>query len=302
MIGANQPDLSSEAEAVNANKKTGQQPDLALSELGFGGAAIGLTNYLGRYDAESAASREEAIASVRTAASLGVNYFDTAPGYGNGLSEELMGEALSQVDSPLFLATKVPANAPGGLRASIEASLTRLRRDRVDLLQIHGSSYTDEQVADILRSGGVLDQLRRMREEGLFDRIGFTTEDNNAGAYALIGSGGFDAIQIAYNFMLQHPYEPTRPFGSLFEAKKKGMLTITMRTATSGIFQRWIQMVNPANTFDYTPGLIQFVLSNKFVDVALVGMRTRSDVVSSVDIWRNEAGRIDVDKLWNRYA
>lgn len=274
---------------------------LVPSKLGFGGAAIGLTNYMGAYDARAQENRRDAIATVRRAAELGITYFDTAPGYGDGLSEELMGEALAGVTTPYFLATKVSMNTPGGLRASIEQSLTRLRCDKVDLMQLHGSSYTAHQVAEILMPGGALDQLRAMRDEGLFDKIGFTNEDNNAGTYALIESGGFDAMQLAYNLLLQHPYEPTRPFGSLYEAKKRGMMTVTMRTATSGIFQRWIQSVNPANSFDYTPSLIQFVLSNKLVDVALVGMRGEDMVRSSVDIWHDETGRIDIDALWDRY-
>jgi aryl-alcohol dehydrogenase-like predicted oxidoreductase len=256
---------------------------------------------MGQYDAAAASSREAAIAAIRRAVSLGVNYFDTAPGYGSGLSEELMGEALETERAPIFLATKLFWSDTSKLRSSVEASLTRLRRSSVDLMQLHGSSYTDEQVMEILKPGGVADQMRRMQEEGLFHKMGFTTEDNNAGCYALIESGQFEAIQLAYNFILQHPYEPTRPFGSLFEAKKRGMMTVTMRTATSGIFQRWIQMVNPQNTFDYTPALLQFVLSNRLVDIALVGMRTEEMVESCVDIWRDERGRIDVDELWNRY-
>lgn len=277
------------------------EAEFRLSKLGFGGAAIGLTNYMGAYDAEAASSRDGAIAAIRKAVALGVNYFDTAPGYGNGLSEELLGAALEGVKTPLFLATKVFWADPAKLRSSVEESLKRLRRSSVDLMQLHGSSYTADQVKEILRPGGIAEQMHRMREEGLFSRLGFTTEDNNAGSYALIESGEFDAIQLAYNFILQHPYEPTRPFGSLLEAKKRGMLTVTMRTATSGIFQRWLQMVNPGNTFDYTPALIQFVLSNRLVDVALVGMRTEKMVESCVDIWRDEGGRIDVDELWNRY-
>lgn len=272
-----------------------------LSKLGFGGAAIGLTNYMGVYDARSEANRAEAIATIRAAAAQGINYFDTAPGYGDGLSEELMGEALETITTPIFLATKLSLNAPGGLRASMEASLRRLRQSSVDLIQLHGSSYTHDQVEQVLKRGGVLDELEAMKSEGLFDRIGFTNEDNNGATYDFIESGRFDAIQMAYNLILQHPYEPTRPFGSLFEAKKRGMLTITMRTATSGIFQRWVQTVNPANSFDYTESLLQFVLSNKLVDVALVGMRTQAMVASSVAIWQNEGGRLDIDKLWNRY-
>jgi aryl-alcohol dehydrogenase-like predicted oxidoreductase len=277
------------------------EAEFRLSKLGFGGAAIGLTNYMGAYDAEAAGSRDAAIAAIRKAVALGVNYFDTAPGYGNGLSEELLGAGLEGVKTPLFLATKVFWSEPAKLRSSVEDSLRRLRRSSVDLMQLHGSSYTADQAKEILKRGGAAEQMHRMREEGLFNWLGFTTEDNNPGAYALIESGEFDAIQLAYNFILQHPYEPTRPFGSLLEAKKRGMLTVTMRTATSGIFQRWLQMVNPENVFDYTPALIQFVLSNRQVDVALVGMRTEKMVESCVEIWRDEGGRIDVDELWNRY-
>jgi aryl-alcohol dehydrogenase-like predicted oxidoreductase len=59
--------------------------------------------------------------------------------------------------------------------------------------------------------------------------------------------------------------------------------------------------VNPENTFDYTPALIQFVLSNRLVDVALVGMRTVREVESCVGIWKHETGRIDIDALWHRF-
>jgi|GEM_PF-3230245 hypothetical protein len=53
--------------------------------------------------------------------------------------------------------------------------------------------------------------------------------------------------------------------------------------------------------FDYAPRLTPSVLSNKLVDVALVGMRTQDMVESSVEIWRNENDRIDFEQLWNRY-
>ena len=270
----------------------------STTRLGFGGAAIGLTNYLGQYDA--AAQRDAAIAVVRRAADAGVTYFDTAPGYGGGLSEEIFGEALAGRD--VTIATKVPLNAATNVRAAFEASLRRLKRDRIDLLQIHGGSIDEATCAAILGKGGMLEQMQALRREGLVAAIGFTSEDNNAAVYDLIESGGFDTVQLAYNFILQHPYEPTRPFGSLFAAKARGMFTVTMRTATSGIFQRWARMVNPGDKFDYTNALIQFVLSNKLIDCALVGMRTPGDVDASVATWRDEAGRIDVEALWGRYV
>lgn len=76
----------------------------------------------------------------------------------------------------------------------------------------------------------------------------------------------------------------------------------TMRAPTSGIFQKWIRMVNPENTFDYTRALIQFVLSNPYVDVALVGMRTVERVIENVDICNDKKGRIDLNELHERYV
>ncbi len=269
------------------------------SRLGYGGAAIGLTNYVDVYDA--AANRDASVTAIRRAVAQGVTYFDTAPGYGKGLSEEIMGEALAG-HPEIFLASKVPLASATDVRGSLEASLKRLRRSRLDLLQIHGGSLDRETVHSILGPGGMLEQMVRLREEGLIRAIGFTSEDNNRGVYDLIESGGFDSMQIAYNLLLQHPYEPTRPFGSLFAAKERGLFTIAMRTATSGIFQKWVRMVNPADHFDYTESLIQFVLSNKLIDVALVGMRTTTEVDSSCKVWRDLDGRIDVDALWGRYV
>jgi hypothetical protein len=61
-------------------------------------------------------------------------------------------------------------------------------------------------------------------------------------------------------------------------------------------------MVNPSNTFDYTPALIQFVLSNPLVDVALVGMRDAELVEKNVAIVNDTAGRISLDALHERYV
>ncbi|MBL4811705.1 MAG: aldo/keto reductase [Rhodobacteraceae bacterium] len=284
---------------TNAAKRV--NTDFKLVRLGFGGAAIGLTDYVEQFNAGSSQNRAISIGAIRQAAAGGINYFDTAPGYGNGLSETLMGEALRQVETPFFLASKAHLGPAGSIRQSLENSLERLQRDQIDLLQIHGSSYSAEQVEHILKPGGVLAEMQQLRDEGLIRYIGFTSEDNNDAVYQLINTGEFDAIQLAYNLLLQHPYEPTRPFGSLFEASKRGMLTVTMRTATSGIFQKWMQLVHPSNSFDYTESLLQFVLSNKLVDVALVGMRTEAVVQSCLSVLNDRAGRLDIDALWDRY-
>ena len=75
-----------------------------------------------------------------------------------------------------------------------------------------------------------------------------------------------------------------------------------MRSTTSGTLQKWVRMVNPVNTFDYTPALIQFQLSNPLVDVALVGMRTVAEVEANVALVCDPSGRIDLDELHQRYV
>lgn len=271
-----------------------------VSRLGFGGAPAGLTNYLDRYSPGNVDQREQVIAAIERAVALGVTYFDTAPGYGSGASEAIFGEALADAKEDLFIATKINRDEQH-VRASIEGSLIRLRREQLDLVQIHGSSYSSALATSILGKGGLLAQLETLRDEGLIRYLGFTSEDNNGAVFDFIASGRFDVMQICYNFLHQHAYEPTRPFGSLLEANRAGVGTVTMRTLTSGLFQKWVRQVNPADKFDYTLALLQFVLSNPYVDVALVGMRTVDEVERNVAIAADVGGRIDIAKLHEKY-
>jgi predicted aldo/keto reductase-like oxidoreductase len=215
----------------------------------------------------------------------------------------MFGEGLKGVNpEEIFLATKLAAHTKDEAYKSVEESLKCLKRDYVDLIQIHGSSYTAEETDAILGPGGILEAMEDMKRQGLVRYIGFTSEDNNDSMYRLIKRGRFDSVQMCYNFIFQHGYEPSRPFGSLLEAEKYQLGIATMRAPTSGTFQRWIQMVNPANTFDYTRALIQFVLSNPYVDVALIGMRTKERVIENVNIVNDTEGRINLDDVHKRYV
>ena len=286
-----------------------------VSRIGFGGAVAGLENYLQPYDPASPDNMNEVTKAIERALTLGINYFDTAPGYGDGLSERLFGTALRGVDpDSLFLATKCGFGTRDDVLRSIESSLKNLNRDWIDLLQIHGDSISHEREAQILGTGGtgfkdgafspdgMLSGLLEIKRQGLVRHMGFSTEDNNDVVYRLIESGRFDTVQMCYNFLFQHPYEPSRPFGSMLAAENRQMGIITMRAPTSGTFQRWIQMVNPDNTFDYTRALIQYVLSNPLVDVALVGMRTATLVEENVALCDDMDGRVDLNQVHARYV
>ena len=139
---------------------------------------------------------------------------------------------------PLVLATKASFGDRDAVMRSVEASLKNLKRDYVDLLQIHGDSISRERWSRIAGPGGMLEAMRELKQSGMVKHLGFTTEDNNDVVYEMMDCGEFDVVQMCYNFLFQHPYEPSRPFGSMMKARELGMGIATMRAPTSGTFQR----------------------------------------------------------------
>ena len=275
--------------------KTGKK----VSRIGFGGATAGITNYTGKFNPLDKADRELIIAAIHRAYELGINYFDTAAAYGNGASEEIFGEGLAGIPKEdIFLATKASPGDADKTRQSIEKSLKNLKRDWIDLIQIH--TPTDRDI--VFGSNGMLKAFEKAKEEGLVKHIGFTAEWQHSLLYEMIACDRFDVMQVQYNLLFQHPSDRSFQTGSIHIAEKHNMGIAVMRTATSGIFQRWIKMVNPANTFDYTPALIQMVLSNEMVDVALIGMRDVETVEKNVAICEDLSGRIDLNEMHNRFA
>ena len=94
-----------------------------MSRIGFGGATAGLKNYTGAFDPQKQADREGVVAAIRRAYELGINYFDTAAGYGDGASEEIFGEGLAGIpEEEIFLATKAFPTDPKKVRASWSAA------------------------------------------------------------------------------------------------------------------------------------------------------------------------------------
>jgi aryl-alcohol dehydrogenase-like predicted oxidoreductase len=272
--------------------------NLTVSKIGFGGAPAGIKNYLALHDPSKNEDTKPIIEAIHKAVEYGINFFDTAPAYGNGQGEMVFGEALQGIESEkIYVATKIGMNDKDNIRGSVEGSLERLKRDSIDLIQIHGEHILDEDADFILRDGGMLDAMYQLKEEGLVKFIGFSSEDQDPPMHRMIQSNRFDVLQTCYNFIFQHPCDPVRKSGSLYEAKKLDMGTITMRSATSMIFQKWIQQVNPDNTFDYTGALIQFVLSNPLVDVVLIGMRSPQELKLNIELLNDKAGRIDLNDL-----
>jgi pyridoxine 4-dehydrogenase len=119
-----------------------------------------------------------AIAVLRRAVELGVNFIDTADSYGPNISEELIAEALAPYPKDLVIATKGGWNRPGPdlwthdaspvhLRAAVEASLKRLRLDRIDVYQLHIPDPVVPLVASI-------ETLANMQAEGKIRLVGLS--------------------------------------------------------------------------------------------------------------------------------
>lgn len=150
-------------------------------------------------------------ATLRRAVALGMNWFDTAAGYGQGESERNLGDALRRAEilDRVDLATKVRlegadlADIPSAVRRSVAASLQRLGAPRITLLQLHNSvteRRDDEPTSltpdDVLGPGGVADVFDELREAGLCRIVGFSGLGQASALRQLALSGRFQTIQV----------------------------------------------------------------------------------------------------------
>jgi pyridoxine 4-dehydrogenase len=147
--------------------------DLSVGRLGFGAMRITGPGVWG-----PPADPGAAVRLLRRAVELGVTFIDTADSYGPGISEELIAEALAPYPDGLVIGTKGglirprpsewrPDGRPGHLRSACEASLKRLRTDRIDLYQLHSP---DPRVPFDVSVGALVD----LQREGKIRHIGLS--------------------------------------------------------------------------------------------------------------------------------
>ena len=264
---------------------------LSVPEIGFGcGPTAGL---MVRGDA---GTRREVVAR---ALELGIDYFDTAPAYGNTLSEQHLGETLRALNAKPVIATKIVlelgdlADIAGAVTRSVEGSVARLGVKRLDLVQLHnrvaaaraakadigtGAMLT---VDDVLAADGVVPALERLRARGLIAHIGCCAYGGETAAVAkLIDSGAFATVLVYYNLANPSAFDPC-PAGlrdyarSGARAAVSGMGIVALRAFDGGAL---INNPPPAlATLAHEVGLerpalaLRFVLSNAHVATALVG-------------------------------
>jgi aryl-alcohol dehydrogenase-like predicted oxidoreductase len=281
---------------------------LTVSRLGFGGAPIGIDNYLTRDDRDSAAFHAAAIAAIREAVARGVTYFDTAPAYGDGRSERLLGEALEPHRDRVAIATKYGfwdwRSGPEAKTERLKESLQRLRTDHVNVLQLHGNTWDDASAEEVLTCG-ILDWVDSMRDQGLCRCTGITAEGPSGALERLLRSGRFDVVEIAYNVIYQSAcdYQRSPVSGIVPLAKSLGMGVTVMRPTTCGVLQKLLAAEFPEIDRDrLTRMAINFVLSTPEVDCAVVGMRNVEEVKANAELVEDLNGRLDLTYLHDRFC
>jgi aryl-alcohol dehydrogenase-like predicted oxidoreductase len=171
-------------------------PKRTLGKTGVEVTVLILGGFPGMKDAPTAKFHPAELANA--ALDAGINYFDTAPAYGNGQSESNFGEVLATRRKEVFLATKTGSRSYDGAMRDVEASLKRLRTDHLDLLQIHGVS-ANEDFARWDKPDGVLKALYKLRDEKATRFIGVTGHESPESVRRAIGLFDFDTVLTTFN-------------------------------------------------------------------------------------------------------
>jgi aryl-alcohol dehydrogenase-like predicted oxidoreductase len=187
---------------------------LSVSEIGYGTWGIGASGWLG-------AKEDESVRALHRAIDLGVNFIDTARGYGE--SERIVGQVVRErAGDQVYVATKVPPKnavwpAPDGLdpmaafpgahiRDTLETSLRVSGLDHFDVLQFH--VWSDEWVG----RGDWLETVAELKQQGKIRLFGVSINDHEPdNALALVRSGVVDTVQVIYNIFDQAPADTLLP-------------------------------------------------------------------------------------------
>ena len=178
---------------------------LVVSEIGLGGGGIG--------HVWGETTDEEIAETIALAMREGINFYDVAPSYGEGAAERNLGRALLEAPEHrgehMLVATKVSlseadlADIPAAVERGIHESLKRLRRERIDLFQLH-NTITPERgryrrsitVADAMLA---VETLHRLKQDDLTRFVGITGMGVAASVRDVLQSGNLDTVQCYYN-------------------------------------------------------------------------------------------------------
>ncbi|MCX6552561.1 MAG: aldo/keto reductase [Acidobacteria bacterium] len=246
-------------------RRTLGRSGLEVSALGFG--CMGINFGLG-----PATSREEGIAIVRAAVDLGVTFFDTAEAYGPFTNEELVGEALGPVRDQVAIATKFGFkyegdkmagldSRPARIREVADASLKRLKTDRIDLLYQH---RVDPNVPIEDVAGAVKDLIR----EGKVRHFGLS----EAGIQTIRRAHAVQpvtALQSEYSLWWREPEQEMLP-----TLEELGIGFVPFSPLGKGFLTGTIDEKTAFDSSDFRNVVPRFTADNRKANLAFVGWLT----------------------------
>jgi 1-deoxyxylulose-5-phosphate synthase len=271
------------------NKRILGRTNIEVSEISFGTVSIGIPYGIGMSGQEDKPSESEAIELLQSALDKGINFFDTARGY--GCSEELIGKAFRNRREDVVISTKSAhlynknkqLLSDNELRDvidnSIKKSLSALQTDYVDIYMVHNADLK------VLSNKTVAEVFSEYKRKGLTRAIGVSTYTVDQTRKA-IESGIWDVVQLGYNLMDQRQ-------GELFAlAHKHGVGVVVRSVLFKGILTGRGDNLHPKlksvqkyrAVYDkllnkHAPTLSElatkFVLSQKQVSSVLVGIDRR---------------------------
>jgi aryl-alcohol dehydrogenase-like predicted oxidoreductase len=197
------------------NYRTLGKTGLKVSEIGYGAWGIGKTGWIGAND-------EESLKALHKSIDLGLNFIDTALGYGDGHSERLVGQVVRERSETIYVATKIPPKnrqwpAQTGVPVEetfsadhviscTEESLRNLGLETIDVQQFH--VWSDEWVGQ----GDWLEAIANLKEQGKIRYFGVSINDYQPeNAIKLIETGIVDSVQVIYNIFEQSPEDRLLP-------------------------------------------------------------------------------------------
>jgi aryl-alcohol dehydrogenase-like predicted oxidoreductase len=218
-----------------------------VSEIGFGCGNNAVLMVKAPY--------EDQLRAVRHALDQGITFFDTAFAYGLGKSEENLGRILNELGANPVISTKIrlEADAVGNVKGAtiraVEAGLARLKRDRVDFVQLHTRVTLERGMGkrfslapkDVLGPNGVIDGFKTMRDRDKVGYFGFSGLGDPKALHELVDSGEFHGFQCYYNLLNPSAGHPVPAgfraldYGLIIDrAAAKGMGAFVIRVLAAG--------------------------------------------------------------------
>ncbi|EMT51374.1 MULTISPECIES: aldo/keto reductase [Brevibacillus] len=200
-----------------------------VSLLGFGAQRI-----VDEHDC----TEEQAIAIIRRAVELGVNYFDTAPSYSDGQSESRVGLGLRGLRDKVWIATKTGGRTRDLALRDLEGSLKRLGTDYVDEWRVHNVMQPHDLEA-VFAKGGALEALIEAREQGMVRKLSISGHTDPRLLAEAIRRFPFDSALVALSALDHFIYSFAHEFVPL--AVERGVAVIGMKVMALGQLAPWTE-------------------------------------------------------------